>query len=185
MRTRVFALLRAHLFLFSCLHAHGQSAQNVKDQHPTDVATNEEDEIAIVEIGASTNWTFRGGAATFAPNLAVECTPIEHWLELEAGVSPFFTRNSTEWDTDFLFKKPWTISKKAEFMAGVGPQWAHLRQNGKVSDTFSGEVAGDFMFWPSGTHRFGWYLEPAYDYSFAGGHPQAIGMSAGLLIGIR
>jgi hypothetical protein len=41
------------------------------------------------------------------------------------------------------------------------------------------------MFWPTGRHRFGWFLEPAYDYSFAGGHEQSIGMSAGLLIGIR
>jgi hypothetical protein len=40
------------------------------------------------------------------------------------------------------------------------------------------------MFWPNGRHRFGWYLEPAYDYSFAAGHQQSIGMSAGLLIGI-
>lgn len=29
-----------------------------------------------------------------------------------------------EWDTDFLFKKPWTISKKLEFMAGIGPEWS-------------------------------------------------------------
>lgn len=70
-------------------------------------------------------------------------------------------------------------------MAGVGPQWAHLKQNGKASDTFSGELARDFMFWPTGRHHFGWYLEPAYNHSFAGGHQQSIGMSAGLLIGIR
>jgi hypothetical protein len=70
-------------------------------------------------------------------------------------------------------------------MLGVGPQWAHLKQSGKTTDSFSAELAGDFMFWPTGRHRFGWYLEPAYDYSFAGGHPQSIGMSAGLLIGIR
>lgn len=55
-------------------------------------------------------------------------------------------------------------------MFGVGPEWVHLRQNGKISNSFAGEVAGDFMFWPSGRHRFGWYLEPVYDYSFAGGH---------------
>ena len=24
------------------------------------------------------------------------------------------------------------------------------------------------MFWPTGKHRFGWFLEPAYEYSFAG-----------------
>jgi hypothetical protein len=40
------------------------------------------------------------------------------------------------------------------------------------------------MFWPTGKHRFGCFLEPAYDYSFAGGHKQSIGMSGGLLIGI-
>jgi hypothetical protein len=48
-------------------------------------------------------------------------------------------------------------------MLGVGPQWAHLKQNGKTTDSFSAELAGDFMFWPTGTHRFGWYLEPAYE----------------------
>ena len=40
------------------------------------------------------------------------------------------------------------------------------------------------MFWPTGKHRFGWFLEPAYDYSFAGGHQQSLGISGGLLIGI-
>jgi hypothetical protein len=106
-------------------------------------------------------------------------------LRRGSGEVLFFTRNSTEWDTDLLFKKPWTISRKTEFMLGVGPQWVHLRQNEKVSNSIAGEVAGDFMFWPTGKHRFGWYLEPAYDHSLAGGHQQSMGMSAGLLIGIR
>jgi hypothetical protein len=61
----------------------------------------------------------------------------------------------------------------------------YLRQHGTTSNSISGEVAGDFMFWPNGKHRFGWYLEPAYDYNFMAGHQQSIGMSAGLLIGIR
>ena len=163
------------LLLFLSLPLYGQSAQ---------VANEDKDPKAIVELGAATSWNFRGGAATFAPNLAAEITPIENWLELEAGVSPFYTRNSMEWDTDLLFKKPWTISRKVEFMLGVGPEWVHLKQYGKVSNSIAGEVAGDFMFWPSGRHRFGWYLEPAYDYSFAKGHQQSIGMSGGLLIGV-
>jgi hypothetical protein len=54
-------------------------------------------------------------------------------------------------------------------------------ENGQLD---SWRSSGDFMFWPTGKHRFGWYLEPAYDYSFAGGHAQSIGMSGGLLIGI-
>jgi hypothetical protein len=183
MRVRVFALCGVLLLL--CLAASGQTPSLNKSSISHDKPGDADEEIAILEVGASTNWNFTGGAATFAPNLAAECTPIEHWLELEAGVSLFLTRRSTEWDTDFLFKKPWTISKKAEFMAGIGPQWAHVRQNGRTSDTFSAELAGDFMFWPAERHRFGWYLEPAYNYSFAGGHQQSIGMSAGLLIAIR
>ncbi len=40
------------------------------------------------------------------------------------------------------------------------------------------------MFWPARKHRFGWFFEPAYDYSFALRHQQSIGMSAGMLISI-
>jgi hypothetical protein len=178
MRTHVFTLVAACLFLFLSLPAYGQASGHRQE------ATEEKDPLAILELGASSSWNFSGGATTFAPNLAAEITPIENWLELEAGVSPFYTKNSAEWDTDLLFKKPWTLSRKAEFMLGVGPEWVHLRQSGRVSNSIAGEVAGDFMFWPTGRHRFGWYLEPAYDYSFAGGHQQSIGMSGGLLIGI-
>ena len=147
-------------------------------------ASADKDPAAILEIGAATSWNVAGGAATFAPNFAVETTPIENWLEIEAGVSPFFSRSSTEWDVDLLFKKPWTLSRKAEFMLGVGPEWVHLRQNGTTTNSIAGEVAGDFMFWPARKNHFGWFLEPAYDYSFARGHQQSIGMSGGLLIAI-
>jgi hypothetical protein len=181
---RSLRLALAGACLLFCLPALGQAISKASVLPPQ--ATEEDkDPIAILELGAASSWNFSGGATTFAPNLAAEVTPIENWLELEAGVSPFYTHNAAEWDTDLLFKKPWTLSKKAEFMFGVGPEWVHLRQNGKVSNSVSAEAAGDFMFWPTGRHRFGWYLEPAYDYSFAGGHQQSIGMSAGLLIGIR
>jgi hypothetical protein len=147
--------------------------------------TADKDPAAIVEIGGATSWNVKGGAATFAPDLAVEFTPIENWLELEIGTTPFFTSNSTEWDTDLLFKKPWTFSPKVEFMLGVGPEWVHIRENGLTKNSISGEIAGDFMFWPARKRRFGWYLEPAYDFNFGHGHEQSIGMSAGLLIAIR
>jgi hypothetical protein len=147
--------------------------------------TADKDPAAIVEIGGATSWNVKGGAAVFAPDLAVEFTPIENWLELEIGTTPFFTSTSTEWDTDLLFKKPWTVSPKVEFMLGVGPEWVHTRENGLTTNSISAEVAGDFMFWPARKHRFGWYLEPAYDFNFGHGHEQSIGMSAGLLIAIH
>jgi hypothetical protein len=184
MRPLVSTLARACLLLCLSLPAYGQTSSNVSSNPPQKVSEDDDPNL-ILELGAATSWNLTGGAATFAPNLAAEITPIEHWLELEAGVSPFFTRNATEWDTDLLFKKPWTLSRKTEFMLGVGPQWAHLRQNGKVTNSIAGEIAGDFMFWPASKHRFGWFLEPAYDRSFARGHQQSIGISAGLLIGIR
>ena len=184
MRWSLLAPVWACLFAFLCLPVPGQMPVGAVSAHAKH-AEVDDDPGVIMEVGAATSWNVTGGAASFAPNLAAETTPIEHWLELEAGVSPFFTRNSTEWDADLLFKKPWTLSKKAEFMLGVGPEWVYLRQGGKTSNSVAGEVAGDFMFWPNGRHRFGWFLEPAYDYSFAGGHQQSIGMSAGLLIGLR
>jgi hypothetical protein len=186
MRTRVFTLARACLFLFLSMpvSVFGQASVGETSSGPKDASKATEDPIVILELGAASSWNVNGGAATFAPNLAAEITPIENWLELEAGVSRFHTHSSTEWDIDLLFKKPWTLSRRAEFMLGVGPEWVRLKENGKTENTLTGEMAGDFMFWPAQRHRFGWYFEPAYDCNFARGHQQSIGMSGGLLIGI-
>lgn len=167
------------LLILASAHTLGQAAPQTKQ------GIVDKDPVAILELGAATSWNVNGGAATFAPNIAAETTPIENWLEIEAGVSPFYTHRSTEWDTDLLFKKPWTLSKTAEFMLGFGPEWVYLKQGGSKTNSISGEVAGDFMFWPNGKHRFGFFLEPAYDHSFMRGHENSIGMSGGLLIGIR
>ena len=147
--------------------------------------TEDKDPVAVVEIGGATNWNVAGGAAAFGADLAVEVTPIENWLELEMGTSPTFTHGSTEWDTDLLFKKPWTLSRSAEFMFGLGPEWIHTRQAGRISNSIGGEIVGDFMFWPAGKHVLGWYVEPGFDYDFGSGHQKSLGVTAGLLIGIR
>jgi hypothetical protein len=144
----------------------------------------DKDPVAVVEIGGAANWNFKGGGSSFGPTAAVEVTPIEHWLELEAGVTPLFTRHSREFDVDLLFKKPWTLSKKVEFMVGVGPEWVHLTNHGITTNSVSGEAVLDFMFWPSAKHKFGWFLEPGYEYNFGRGHEQSIGISGGLLIAI-
>src|SRR6202008_2455454 len=141
MRLYVFTLAGACLFLSLCPPAHGQTSAKAP-RGDTQKATEEKDPIVIVELGAATSWNLSGGSATFAPNLAAEVKPKENWLELAASVSPLYTRNSTEWDTDLLFKKPWTISRKAEFMLGIGPEWIYLKQNGKTSNAIAGELAG-------------------------------------------
>ena len=130
---------------------------------------------AVVELGGAAGWNVKDGGSSFGPTVAVEITPIENWLELEAGVTPLFTRHSTEWNTDLLFKKPWTLTKKAEFMLGAGPEWVHTTKFGMTTNSVSGEVVLDFMFWPLAKHRFGWYLEPGYEYNFGRGHEQSLG----------
>jgi hypothetical protein len=139
---------------------------------------------AVVEVGGAAGWNVKDGGASFGPSAAVEVTPVENWLELEAGVTPLFARHSTEWDADLLLKKPWTLSKRVEFMFGVGPQWAHTTKYGVTTNTVSGEAVLDFMFWRSAKHRFGWYLEPGYEYGFGRGHEQSVGISGGLLIAV-
>lgn len=143
-----------------------------------------EDPAAVVELGGAAGWNLKDAGSSFGPNFAVEVTPIENWLELEAGTTPLFTRHSVEWDTDLLFKKPWTLSEKVEFMFGVGPEWIHTKDFGMTTNSLGGEAVLDFMFWPSGKHRFGWYLEPGYDYNFGRGHERSFGISGGLLIAI-
>jgi hypothetical protein len=144
----------------------------------------DEEPAAVLELGAAGEQSLKGGGANAGPTIAVEVTPIENWLELEGGVTSFFNHGQTELDTDLLFKKPWTLSDKVEFMFGVGPEWVHTTAHGSTSNSVSGEVVLDFMFWPSSNHTIGWYLEPSYDYDFRKGHEQSLGVSAGLLIAI-
>src|SRR5579864_1334755 len=141
--------------------------------------STDKESVAIVELGAAAARSLTEGNSSFGPTVAVEVTPIEKWLELEAGVTPLFSRHTTEWDIDLLFKKPWTLSKKVDFMIGIGPAWAHTRKYGVTTNSVSGEAILDFMFWPSAKHRFGWYVEPGYDYNFGRGHEQSFGITGG------
>jgi hypothetical protein len=148
------------------------------------VDKGQKESAVVLELGGAASWNINGGGSAFGPTAAIEVTPIEKWLELEAGVTPLFSRRSTEWGTDLLFKKPWTLSEKVELMVGVGPEWVHTNENGKTPNSVSGEAIIDVMFWPSKKHRFGWYIEPGYEYNFGRGREQSLGFSGGLLIAI-
>ena len=172
MGTRILAAVSVALVL----HSGGACGQS-PDKEP--------EPAAIVELGGAGGWSASSAASSFGPTVAVEVTPIEKWLELEAGITSLFARHSNEWDADLLFKKPWSLSKKVEFMFGVGPEWVRARQNGLTTNSVAAEAVLDFMFWPSAKRRFGWYLEPGYEYNFGRGHEKSVGMSFGLLIAIQ
>jgi hypothetical protein len=164
------------LFLSSAINAFAQKTD--KD------STEDKEGIAVVEIGGASSTDLKSGKSSFGYNVSVETTPIENWLEVELGISPTYAAHSRETDIDLLFKKPWTFSNELEFMVGIGPDWAHSTDEGIATNSWSGELALDFMYWPFKKHQFGFYAEPAYDYGFEKGHEQSIDMSAGVIINI-
>ena len=151
---------------------------------PSFAQSAEKEPAAVVELGGAASRSLTEGQSSFGPAVALEFTPIENRLELEAGVTPLFSRHSTEWSVDLLFKKPWTLSNKIEFMLGIGPEWIHTNSFGRKMNSVGAEVAPDFMFWSSTKHKFGWYLEPSYEYKFGPGREHSLAITGGLLIGI-
>jgi hypothetical protein len=146
---------------------------------PANAQAEDNEPTAIVEFGPAAEWGLPG-ASSYGPSLSVEFTPIKDWLEIEVGAARLFHRSGSEWDTDLLFKKPFTLSDKVEFMVGVGPQWTFSRESTQTG----AEFALDFMFWPTTDRKFGWFLEPAYSYSFSRGHEQSLSTTVGVLIPI-
>jgi hypothetical protein len=139
------------------------------------------DHSAVLELGAAGEWGLKGNSSNFGGTLAMETTPIEHWLELEFGATALATSGQTELSADFLFKKPYRLSRTSEFMMGVGPELVR-KFNGDGQGTSLGwEAVLDFMFWP--TNNIGWYLEPGYDLVPSRGDEQSLGITGGLIIG--
>ena len=141
--------------------------------------------LAILQLGTAAEWGLNNGSSGFGPTAAVEFTPIKNWLEVETGVSTLFSKGKTDWDYDFIFKKPFELSPYVEFEPGLGPVWMHTLSGGRTTNAIGAEAIFEFMFWPTLDRKYGWFLEPSYTYSFAHGHEQSFGVSAGLLIPIH
>jgi hypothetical protein len=104
--------------------------------------------LAILQLGAAREWGLNSGASSFGPTAAVEFNPIKNWLAIETGVTTLFSKGQTEWDTDFIFKKPFDLSPNVEFEPGIGPVWIHTVGNGRTTNAIGAEVIAEFMFWP-------------------------------------
>jgi hypothetical protein len=128
----------------------------------------EKEPLAVIELGAASEWGLNGGGHSFGPTAAVEFTPIKNWLVIEPAVAALFHHGQAEWDAGFVFKKPFDLTPSVEFEPGIGA-----------------EVVAEFMFWPTRDRKLGWFLEPSYTYAFSNGHEQSLGVSIGLLIPIN
>ena len=152
---------------------------------PAGMALAEEREpLAVIELGVAAEWALDGGSS-FGPSAAVEFPVIKNWLEVETGVQTLFKHGQTEWDTDFVFKKPFDLSPTVEFEPGIGPVWIHTISGGRTTNAIGAEAVAHFMFWPTPDRNYGWVLEPSYTYSFGAGHEQSFGVSVGLVIPIK
>jgi hypothetical protein len=160
---RLATLLLAAALTFGSGQAFSQQQEN-------------KDHVAVLELGAAGAWGIGDGTASFGPSVAVEVTPIEHWLEIEAGVTPLMRKGNTEWDFDLVFKKPFQLSKNVEFMFGVGPEWD------PPTHSIGTVAVADFMFWI--TPQYGWFLEPSYSYSFNREHDKSLAVNVGLMIAL-
>jgi len=138
--------------------------------------------FAVVELGAATERSIQEGTYSTGPSASVEFPVIKDWLEIETGISPLFRPGQTEWQSDLLFKKPFTINEHVEFMIGAGPQLSYATVGGGTQ--IASEFALEWMIWPTADRKFGWFVEPTYSYSFSRGHERAIGVTTGLTIAI-
>ncbi len=144
-------------------------------------ATDEIEHAIVFELGVAGDLEQSAGVVHNGAAFAFEVTPIEHWLELEIGTTALAADGGLETPLDILAKKPWRLSRRIEFMVGLGPELIHA--TGPQAGTFWGlEGVLDFMFWP--TRRVGWYIEPGYEITFRdGARRHGIGMSVGVLFG--
>jgi hypothetical protein len=139
------------------------------------------DHSIILEIGGAGEWKLTKGPYQVGATVAAEIEPVENWLELEFGVTALVSGGRTELGADLLFKKPWRLSPKAEFMAGLGPQLVHRFARDERGTSFGLEVVLDFMYWPA--KNVGWYFEPSYGVTFGREGERSLGATAGLLVG--
>ena len=112
------------------------------------VVAEDKEPLALLELGAAGEWDLNGGGSGFGPAAAIEFTAIKNWLAIEPGVTALFSRGQTEWDTGFVFRKPFDLSPAIEFEPGIGPVWLHTVSNDRTTDSIGFEASAHFEIWP-------------------------------------
>lgn len=174
--TRTATIARVQVLIRSLCVVLLTIAPCVAHAQPADDA----DHAIVYEVGWAADWSRDEGLHPKGGTFAFELPISERWLEIEFGVEAIHA-DGTEIGWDVLFKKPWTLSRTVEFMAGAGPTLSHSA--GSDGGTFWGlSAVADLMVWPK--RNIGWYLEPGYELTFHGGEQRhGLSFAAGLLIG--
>jgi hypothetical protein len=165
--------MRPRHLLLSCLVASALAPAGAPAE-----ALPEHEHRAVLEIGAAAARDLTGASGSGGGTLAVEVTPIENWLELEAGISLLRGAGESELSLDLLFKKPYRLSASSEMMIGLGPE---IVRGAHAATSAGVEAVVDLMFWPR--RDVGWYVEPGYELVFHHGTRRGLNVAVGLLVG--
>jgi hypothetical protein len=135
----------------------------------------------VLGVGGAAELELSDGSVHPGGNVMVEWEAIEGWLELEADVSVLSADGGTVVPVALLAKKPFKLARWAEVMIGLGPEVVTVSTAATKGTFAGGEVALDFMFWPS--RHLGFWVEPSYDLLFEDGLSHGVGATGGLLFG--
>lgn len=165
---------RVGIVVLSVVLAAGETMAHAQDE---DI-----EHTVIVGVGGAGELELGDGSVHPGANVMVELDAVENWLELELGGSILAADRGIEVPIDLLMKKPFKLSRRAEFMIGLGPAVVAVSTPSTKGTYFGGEFALDFMFWPWG-RRVGLWVEPEYDVVFRDKPSSGIGTTGGILFG--
>jgi hypothetical protein len=162
------------------LAALGMTVALIASGHGVTAAEKDNDPLWVLMIGAGGEWPTHGNFLS-GPAPSVEFNVIKDWLEIEVGAAKLFRGSDSEFETEVVFRKPFTLSETAEVMIGLGPIWSKAKdERWKVGTTY----VADFMFWATPEKKYGWFVEPSYSIVNPG-NERSFAVSAGLIIGFH
>ena len=86
---------------------------------------------AVLELGGAAGRSLTEGQSNFGPTVAVEVTPIEDRLELEAGVTSLFRRHSPEWSIETF-----CCLRTGQRVLSIAPFFSLTRVRSDTSDRY-------------------------------------------------
>jgi hypothetical protein len=168
--------IKGFLFcLLSGLNARGAYASEDK------VGDRGTEHTVIAGVGGATDIELGPASIHRGLSAFVEYEAIDNWLEFEMGVQVLAAEGGIEVPVDLLIKKPFSLTPRWELMVGVGPEVVRTFRGGKNGTYWGGELAFDFMFWPS--RHVGLWVEPTYDLVFRDGVSRGLGCTGGGIVG--
>lgn len=133
-----------------------------------------------IQIGGAAEWPLQSSGWHYGPSVSLEQEVIEHQLLLELGVSRYQLPESTAWEVEVAFRKPFDLSPGVELTVGLGPTWTRTTGTAEHSDSIGAEFSLDFQFLVG--KRWGWYIEPAYEFVPGSTRDQSVNLAVGILI---